>query len=194
MSQAPREPRRVEIYEVTDSSDEENKLAISESIEQKFCQNPPPGPSAAPAAPRAAAPPLRPPRILVAGWRFRSGDPSLAATIPLQQALVGPGERHRSEVVEHPLLLYRAGLGEQAWSEQEQRVFAREFRENNFEDIAKALPGKTVKDCVRNYYRNKGRIFELTVKRGVKRMRPMKERKADFDLGKWEEQRGLAME
>ena len=98
------------------------------------------------------------------------------------------------KVVEHPLLLYRAGLGEQAWSEQEQRVFVKEFEENNFEDIAKALPGKTVKDCVRNYYRNKGRIFEVTVKRGVKRMRFMKKRKADFDMGKWEEERGLAME
>ena len=134
------ELRRFEIYEETDSSDDE---VITSSG----------GP---------AAPPLQQHWDVVAGWRFRSGDPSLAAmaTIPLQQVLVGAGERYRGEVVERPLHLYRAGLVEQGWSEQEQRVFVRKFRKNNFVDIAKALPRKTVKDCVKNFYRNKKRIFE----------------------------------
>lgn len=49
-----------------------------------------------------------------------------------------------------------------------------------------------MKDCVKNFYRNKKRIFEKG--KGEGRLRLMKKRKAEFNLEEWEEQRGLAVE
>ena len=150
-------------------------------------------PSGEPKATPAAT--LRQPRLLLAGVRCRSGDPGLAAIIPPLQALVEVEERRRAvkerhRVVECPLHLHREGLmGQEEWSEGEQAMFVKKFKNNNFEDIAKAL-GRTVADCVKYYYRNKGRIFETGKVQG--RLRLIKERKADFDLGAWEEKMGLA--
>ena len=202
-------PRTEEILLMTDSSDDgENKSATSECKNTKFepfelsdssdieadstgpCGQPLTAPLGAP-----APSPCRQPRILwpeAGRFNIVQGDPKLAASIPLQQAWRKQEEEHRGGgVVQDPLEVHREGLVEPRWGEEEQKVFVREFKKKKFHEIAKSLPGKTVKNCVKNYYRMKGRIFEKTL-RG--KLRFMKKRRAEFDVARWKEERGLARE